>query len=82
MKKKKAANGFPVLMERAGKMIRAADVETLRGRTVVRLRIALSEAEGISLFDGLARSLCPGQAVRFIPPVECRASLRAAGYKV
>ena len=79
---KKAAPGFPVLVERAGKMIRAGHVKTVRGRTVVNLTVALTEEEGNSLFNGLARALYPGQPVRVFPPTQSRKSLRAAGYAV
>ena len=80
--KKKAAKGLPVLVKRAGKMIRAGHVETVRGRTAVILTVELTEEEGTSLFNGLALALYPGQAVRFLPPTGSRRGLRAAGYKV
>ena len=53
--KKKAAQGFPVLVEPSGKMIRAGNVKTVRDSTIVNLTIALTEEEGNSLFNGLAR---------------------------
>jgi len=80
--KKKTAKGFPVLVVRAGKTIRAGHVKTVRGRTAVHLTVTLTEQEGNSLFDRLARDLYPGQAVRVLPPPEARESLRAAGYNV
>jgi hypothetical protein len=78
----KAAKGFPLLVERAGETIRAGHVTTVRGRTVVTLTVDLTEDEGNSLFNGLARALYPGQAVSIRPPTESRKSLLAAGYKV
>jgi hypothetical protein len=81
--KKKVAQEFPVLVERAGKMIRAGHVKTVSGRPVVHLTVALTEQEGNSLFNGLARSLYPGKAVRVVPHTESsRKSLREAGYKL
>ena len=81
--KKKAPTEFPLVLVRPGKTIRAGHVKIVRGRPVVHLTVALTEQEGNSLFNGLARSLYPGKAVRVVPHTESsRKSLREAGYKL